>query len=318
MMTFKQFIVLLEAKLDDIERGIANRHKVETGEDVDPDELHRVVTKAKEIPGVDLTKSSFSDLRNKVDPGIKQIYHDPKAGVTINHVTRKDTCVKGYGHGKTSWCVSATGKDNLFNTYRKGGRFFTIHHKDPETGEENVYGAHEHEYGAIRNAKNEDVTNEVHPDILKAMGKTPELSRINILNKNPHISPDHITQALDDEDAYVRRAAISHPNATESHITQALKDNDAYVRRAAISHPNATKSHITQALDDENRHVRRAAISHPNATESHITQTLKDNDAGVRGAAISHPNATESHIKKALVDENRYVRNEAIRAKKRL
>jgi hypothetical protein len=182
MKTFKQFIVLLEAKLDDIKRGIANRHKVETGEDVDPDELHDVVTKAKKIPGVNLTKSSFSELKNKVDPGIKQIHHDPKTGVTINHVTRKDACVKGYGHGKTSWCVSATGVGNLFDTYGKIGnssRFFTIHHKNQKTGVENVYGAHEYE-NAIRNAKNEDVTSKVHPDMMKAMAQTPELSKINM------------------------------------------------------------------------------------------------------------------------------------------
>ena len=182
MLTFKQYITLLEAKLDDIKRGIANRHKAETGEDIPPDELHDVVTKAKKIPGVDLTKSSYRELKDKVNPGIKQIYHDPKTGVTINHVTRKDACTKEYGHGKTNWCVAATGEGNLFDRYGEGGKnFFTVHHKDPDTGKVSIYGIHEHERGIVRNEKNERAV--PPPDVLKAMAKTKELTGINIISK---------------------------------------------------------------------------------------------------------------------------------------
>jgi len=235
MKTFKQFIVLLEAKLDDIKRGIAKRHEAETGEVVNPDELHRVVTKAMKIPGVDLTKNSFSELRNKIDPGVKQIYHVPKAGVTINHVTRKDACVKGYGHGKTSWCVSTTGEKNLFDHYgEEDERFFTIHHKNPETGVESVYGAHEHENGIIRDAKNEDVTSKVHPDILKAMAQTPELGKINVRNKNLYTTPKDISDALRSKSYPLRFAAISHPNANGDHIDTALNDKEYEVREAAL------------------------------------------------------------------------------------
>ena len=149
-------------------------------------------------------------------------------------VTKKDSCVKGYGHGKTNWCVSATGRGNLFNEYGKyGKKFFTIHHKDPKTGKENVYGAHEDEGGVIRDKNNDDVMDKVHPDVWKAMSKTPELSNINLMSKNPHTTPEHITKALDHEDVNVRYSAIQHPNVTPEHITKALDDEVLEVRQAA-------------------------------------------------------------------------------------
>jgi len=48
-----------------------------------------VFHKTKEIPDINLTKSSFRELKDKVEPGIKEIYHNSKTGVTINHVTKK-------------------------------------------------------------------------------------------------------------------------------------------------------------------------------------------------------------------------------------
>lgn len=223
MFTFSQFIYLFEAKLEDIKRGIANRHKAETGEDINPDELHDVVTKAKKIPGVDLTKSSYRELKDKVDPGIKEIYHDHRTEVTINHVTRKDTCTREYGHGVTNWCVSATGKGNLFDDYGKGGkRFFTVHHENPNTGEEYILGMHEHEKGTIRDSRNNEAysTTDIHPDVLKAMAKTPELAKINIMSNNPHFKPteeqfsQNIDAALDSKNPETVKKAVHHPNAS--------------------------------------------------------------------------------------------------------
>lgn len=210
MLSFSQFTQLNEATLDDIKRGIANRHKQETGHEPDPAELHDVVTKAKKIPGLDIGKHSFNELKDKVDPGIKLIHHNPDTGVSIHEVTRKDACVKGYGHGKTNWCVAATGEGNEFEKYGQGGkRFFTIHEKDPITKVERVYGVHEHEKGVIRGNRNNPITKEAHPNILKAMAQTPQMKKVNLMMNNPlsRFSKKDLSHALEDSNPDVRNAA---------------------------------------------------------------------------------------------------------------
>jgi heptosyltransferase-2 len=122
-----------------------------------------------------------------------------------------------------------------------------------------------------------------------------------------------ISRALGDEDADVRRTAISHPSATPEHISRALGDKDQYVRRTAIRNPNATPEHISRALGDEDLTVRWYAIRNPSATPEHISRALGDKDAYVRRTAISHPSATPEHISRALGDKDQYVRENAIR-----
>jgi t-SNARE complex subunit (syntaxin) len=129
---------------------------------------------------------------------------------------------------------------------------------------------------------------------------------------HPNATKEHISKALNDEDDFVRSAAIQHPNATKEHIDKALNDKDYQVRSAAIKHPNATKEHISKALNDEDVFVRSAAIKHPNATKEHISKALNDKKSYVRSVAIQHPNATKEHISKALNDEKFYVRSVAI------
>ena len=305
MLTFNQFIYLFEAKLDEIITGIADRHKKETGEDIPPDELHDVVTKAKKIPGVDLTKSSYRELKDKVDPGIKQIYHDPKTGVTINHVTRKDACTKEYGHGKTNWCVAATGEGNLFDQYGEGGeKFFTVHHKNPDTGEVKIYGMHEHEIGmpyypkgSIRDSGNEDTSiNNVHPDVLKAMAKTKELFGINIVTGNPHFKPtsDDITDAMKHRDGNVARAALSnYPNKiTPKHIDMAMKHPDGEIARDALQDhkDKITPEHIDMAMKHRDGEIARDALRyHPDKiTPKHIDMAMEHRDGNVAIDALNY------------------------------
>ena len=130
---------------------------------------------------------------------------------------------------------------------------------------------------------------------------------------HPNATPEHITKALGDRDAFVRSAAIKHPNATPEHISKALDDKNVFVRSAAIKHPNATPEHITKALGDEKPLVREIAIQHPKATPEHITKALGDKDGDVRATAAEHPNVTPEHISKALEDKSSYVRITAIK-----
>ena len=241
----------------------------------------RDISKYKSI---DEIRSALNPLQQKREAkqDVKVLYNDPKENIQIKHVRTRQACEAGYGGGKTSWCVAASGGGNLFDSYGEGGKkMFTIHHGDK------VYGIHEHEDGAIRDEKNEDVKNDMHPAIWKAMAKVPELAKVNIMSGNPHVAPEHISKALGDENAYVRYAAIEHPNATPEHISKALNDKSSYIRFAAIEHPNATPENIDKALGDENADVRGAAIKHPNATSEHIMRVIDDENEAMYIRAIA-------------------------------
>lgn len=207
---------------------------------------------------------SIDDIHNAVAPiqkkrELKQdtetLHNDPEKNIQINHVKTRQACETGYGGGKTNWCVAAGGKGNRFDAYgKKGDKMFTVHHGDK------VYGMHEHELGTIRDSKNNEIdADDMHPDVLKAMAKVPEMSKINVMSRNPHTSAEHLDKALNDKDLEIRHKAISHPNVTPEHISKALDDKNSDVRSAAIEHPNVTPEHITKALNDKNEEVRTIA-----------------------------------------------------------
>ena len=341
MLSFRQFIYLTEAKAQDIIRGIVNRHIGKsdiTDEDRQP-HIERATAAYNEALKHKVNPSGFKTIdeleqataqvkqakeqKQALESDIQTIHHDPKTGVTIKQVNSKEACIKGYGGGKTNWCVAATGSGNVFKHYKEGGnRMFTIHHKNPETGEEKVYGMHEIELGDIRDNKDKVVKHEhVHPDIWKAMANTPEMHTISSLANNPHHSrtekekkeaQEHVNKVLNkritdypnindnlDDAAH----AVLHPlfGTHHSHITTALESDDdlGLLQELAIKNPNATPDHITKALNHPIASVREAAIKHPNATPDHITKALNDSNAGVRKAAIQHPNfgIHRDHIK---------------------
>ena len=170
----------------------------------------------------------------------------------IKHIKTRESCETGYGGGKTNWCVAAGGKGNRFDAYgKKGNKMFTVHHGDK------VYGMHEHELGTIRDSKNNEVdTHDMHPDVLKAMAKVPEMSRINVMSRNPHTSEEHITKALNDKEPTIREIAISHDKVTPEHITKALNDPNSEIRYAAMKHENATREHLVKASKDRDDTIR--------------------------------------------------------------
>ena len=231
-------------------------------------------------------------------------------GETVHHIKTKGAACS-YGAG-TKWCTAGE-KNNMFDEFNKDGPIHIIQHQ----GRKYQFHNKNNQFMDEKN-KPTDIS-KVHPDIQKEMAKSehPEIQKANLLFKNPHIKPEHITKALDDEDDSVRRVAIIHPNVTPEHISKALDDEDEYVRHAAIKHPNATPEHITKALDDEVWDVREAAIEHPKAPPEHITKALNVEDASVRRAAIRNPNATPEHITKALNDEDASVRGLARLVQKR-
>lgn len=84
---------------------------------------------------------------------------------------------------------------------------------------------------------------------------------------------------------------IIHPNATKEHLDKALNDENYYVRLAAIQHPNVTKEHLDKSLNDEDSDIRRTAIQHPNVTKEHIDKALNDENALVRNVAQERKNS---------------------------
>jgi hypothetical protein len=253
MLSFKEFLkkteFLLESKLDEIKTSIARRHKEETGEEPDPAELHDVVMKAKGT-GVNLSKATFNELKDKVSPGVRVLHHNPKTGVTIREYTKKKDVVRDCGHGKTNWCVAVTGKNNQFEQYSKKGhnRFFTVHHRPPDsppdrpTGilgrlfrgrvsrpSDTLLGIHEYEGGTIRDINDKEVpVHEVHPDVLRAMSETEGMERSNLQTKNPHFGKEQLIKSMGriphetlvnlfvhHEDPDVRAAAMREGNSRD-------------------------------------------------------------------------------------------------------
>ena len=279
MLTFRQFINLFEAKLSDIIKGHVNKGHA-------PEEVNDVISRAqaanKKGAKIDIS-SPFPHVKNAVEQheqkqasksDIQTIHHDPKTGVTIKQVNTKDACIKGYGGGKTNWCVAATGEGNLYDDYGKGGkRFFTIHHKNPETGEENVYGAHEHEDGTIRNTKNKSV--KPPDDVYKAMAETPALSKINILSQNPHVTEEHITNVLEkhNDDTAAITALVEHKRKRKPHhIDMAMKHPDGKVAEEVLKyHADMIQPHhISMAMEHSSPRVAETALAYrPDMIQPH-------------------------------------------------
>ena len=199
-------------------------------------------------------------------------------GVTIHHIKTKEAACS-YG-ARTKWCTAGE-KDNMFDSYNKRGPIYVIQHQGRK------YQFHTKSKQFMDEKDKPVEFKDLHPDITKEMSNSehPEVQKANLMFKNPHVTTEHITKALNDNDINIRGLAIQHPNATAEHITKALNDTSVYVRLSAIYHPNATAEHISKALDDENSDVRYAAIHHPNVTQEHITKALDDNDEYVRQAA---------------------------------
>ena len=242
MLTFRQFIYLTEAKLSDIIKGHVNKGHP-------PEEVNDVITRAQTAKkqGAKINIGMpFNHVKNAVEQheqkqasksDIQTIHHDPKTGVTIKQVNTKDACIKGYGGGKTNWCVAATGSDTAFDEYSEGGnKMFTIHHKNPETGKETIYGAHEYQ-GSIHDINNQSV--KPHDDVYKAMAETPQLRRINITSGNPHATENHITDALKDHtNGFVAGAALRYhkDKITPHHIDMAFQHPERDVLEIALKH----------------------------------------------------------------------------------
>ena len=240
MLTLKEFLkktdFLLESKLDEIKKGIARRHKEETGEEPDPAVVHDVVMKAKGS-GVDLSNATLNQLKDKVSPGVRVLHHNPKTGVTIREYTKKKDVIEDHGHGKTKWCIAATGKNNPFEQYAKNGdRFFTVHHRPPGIlrrlirRSHSLLGIHEYEGGTIRDINDKEVpVKRVHPDVLRAMSETPGMENSNLQTKNPHFGKEKIIKSMKilphrtlvnlfvhDEDPDIKAAAAAEGNSRDA------------------------------------------------------------------------------------------------------
>lgn len=231
MLTFKQFIQLLEAKIDDIKRMHVKRGHV-------PEVVDDIINRAKKF-GVNISQP-LENVKKDVEEREKKqssksdvdtIHDDPKTGVSIQRVNTHSACEKRYGEGqaKTKWCVAMGGKPgkDFWNEYSADNKkFYTIHHGDK------VYGMHEHENGTIRDADNKEVDpSDIHPDVHKAMAKVPELTRLNIVSGNPYFEPSeeqfsqNVDHALKSSVQSIRKKAVSHPYASTEGLSH-VAEND--------------------------------------------------------------------------------------------
>lgn len=309
MLSFRQFINLFEAKVSDIIKGHVNKGHP-------PEEVNDVITRAqaanKKGAKIDIS-SSFPHVKNAVEEheqkqasksDIQTIHHDPKTGVTIKQVNTKSACIKGYGHGKTNWCVAATGEGNDFERYgKRGKRFFTIHHVDTKTGKETVYGAHEHE-SVIRDVDNKSVNVEtMHPHILHAMAKTPQLSEINVLTHNPHTTEEHITNVLEkhNDDKAAKIALEQHKRKiTQKHMNMAMVHPYGSVAiTALVEHKRKRKPHhIDMAMEHPDRKVAEEVLKyHADMIQPHhISMAMEHSSPRVAETALAYrPDMIQPH-----------------------
>jgi len=259
---------------------------------------------------LDSMEASVAKLKAKkaAKEDVEILHHDPKTGVTIKHVRTKEACQKGYGGGKTNWCTAASGSGNLFNSYGESGKkMITIHHKlnyNAETGEhsgETVHGVHEHEGGTIRDAENNENdhqrgdlrqarrSRQIHPDISKAMAKTPELTKTNLVSKNPHFEPthEHIDSAMKDPDS---SAAISMLSSYKDKIKPHHID-------AAMSHPDGRIADIAMEHHGDKITPKHHAILHKK-----IMDSITNDDVGTAKETMrSHKeHITQEHVDAAF------------------
>jgi len=236
--------------------------------------------------------------------------------VTIKHVRTKEACQKGYGGGKTNWCTAASGSGNLFDSYGESGKkMITIHHG------ETVYGVHEHEGGTIRDAENNAVSHQqrdsnnkrgpqqIHPDISKAMAKTPELTKTNLVSENPHFEPtqEHIDSAMKDPDGSAAISMLSSykDHIKPHHIDAAMKHPNAYVAATALREhkDKITQEHIDAAMKHHSNVAITALREHKDKiTQEHIDAAMKHPDGRVAEYALREhkDKITPDHITAAM------------------
>jgi len=287
---------------------------------------------------LDSMEASVAKLKAKkaAKEDVEILHHDPKTGVTIKHVRTKEACQKGYGGGKTNWCTAASGSGNLFNSYGESGKkMITIHHKlnyNAETGEhsgETVHGVHEHEGGTIRDAENNETdhqrgdlrqarrSRQIHPDISKAMAKTPELTKTNLVSKNPHFEPthEHIDSAMKDPDS---SAAISMLSSYKDkikphHIDAAMSHPDGRVAATALREhkDKITTKHIDAAMKHPDGDVAATALREhkDKITQEHIDAAMSHPNSGVASAVlrVHKDKITTKHIDAAMSHPNPFV-----------
>ncbi len=364
MITFIEYLLMLEAKVDDLstkypehadaiqkynsadptptKRFLPWLVKQHIAGKVTPDDsrLHSTLSNFDKVRHnlemKDISRYNFKGLADEVDKHVKKkaeieakknavdVIHTESNGITAQHIKTKEASQKLYGGGEsrggkkgcergTSWCVAARSDGNRFGSY---GHMYTIHDPNDDNA---PYAVHPfHVGGTITTRHNDgdkpynDVV-EINPKIKNAVDAIMKHSAKNIdsqLSLRGHIR------------AMARMKAIQHPLATPEHITQALGDENPDVRMSAISHKNVTPEHITKALGDDDPYIRECAIDHENATPEHITQALSlkgEDNKYVREIAIEHPKVTPEHVTQALSlegDENKRVREEAMRIKK--
>jgi len=352
MLTFRQFAILLEDKIDFLKNtnpglekeidhyssldptpnkaylnALVNWHKKgQISTDTNPEDLKNTLNNFKRysprLDQKDINRyASPADLDTALAPHVGQVAsnrekrrQDKEEGSELIHnengvsVRRIDTQAASnlYGAG-TKWCTTNKGaaEQNLtgskFDDYIKKGSLYIIN--TPE----GKFQVHHDNKGEVKEFRDEadkavpiDSIVDRYPEIANAFKNTPH-ARGYQTNTGNYMSSDDIQHGLSSDNVDDRIEAVKNVNATPEHLAQALTDEDPNVRKAALNHRNINGEHIKRALQDPEYAVRMAAIKNPNVTPKNIDDALDSDDINVRQGAIWHKNATSDNLTKALM-----------------
>jgi hypothetical protein len=331
MITFIEYLLMLEAKVDDLATKHPEHadaiHKYNAADPtsskkflpwlvkqhiagkVTPEDsrLHSTLNNFDKVKHnlekKDISRYNFKGLADEVDKHVKKkaeieaknnavdVIHKESNGITAQHIKTKEASQKLYGGGE-----ERGGKKGC----ERGTSWCVSARSDG-----NLFHKYGHMY-TIHDPNDDNAPYAVHPfnegGTITSRHNDGDEPHKEVVENNPHLK-NAVNAIMKHSAKYI-----------DGQLSLEGSENRR-VRERAIRHPLATPEHITKALSldgSENDGVRQAAIMHPNATSEHITKVMNGDDEYAMAAALSHPKVTPEHITKALGNEHSFVREAAI------
>jgi len=330
MLSFSQYLILLEGKADDLRQqhphlsGLSDRHLVKYGP-----ALSRFADVPKDVNKVASTLNNFDKHGSKLEGKLKDFGQHPSFEHVQQHLqphvektetkkTETETAKSGapvvFDNGEglkvrhiqtpeaaqgphckdTKWCVTSKGETGRehFHNYSKGGRnkMYVIHTPDGKR-----FAYHEGEEAIARDEKD----GRVHiADIVK---QHPDLQKSKVLQNSKwgaffgdEKKIEKLKQKAKSNKEENRMFAAKHP-AVAPHL---IEDESYFVRQQVATHPE----HAGKMVNDPTPRVRVQVAKHP----EHAGKMVNDESSMVRSTVAQHP----EHAGKLINDPNPKVRVE--------
>ena len=330
MLSFSQYLILLEGKADDLRQqhphlsGLSDRHLVKYGP-----ALSRFADVPKDVNKVASTLNNFDKHGSKLEGKLKDFGQHPSFEHVQQHLqphvektetkkTETETAKSGapvvFDNGEglkvrhietpkaaqgphckgTRWCVSSRGEKGrgFFNEYSNGGenKMYVIH-----TPEGKRYAYHEGEEAIARDEEDNDV------NLAHIVRKHPDLQKSKVLQNSKwgaffgdEKKIEELKQKAKSNKEENRMLAAKHP-AVAPHL---IEDESPFVRQEVAKHPE----HAGKMVNDPTLRVRNEVVKHP----EHAGKMVNDESWMVRSIVAQHP----EHAGKLVNDEDWTVRQE--------